>query len=1228
MATNSLGRLTLDLVVQTASFTEPLSKAERQARTSSQGIASSINVAAIAVSALGGAIAGLSIANLVSYSEKVIQTGSDIQKFSKLANASVRDFQYFAKGAESAGISMESFADKMKDMQDRIGDFQQTGGGPLADFFENIAPKVGVTIQQFQKLSGPDALQLFYNSLEKAGASTNDMKFYMEAIISDSSLLIPLLENGGKGFKEWGDAAEKAGAIMTDELAANLSEAKKQLMLMDLQWQGLENRLINNVVPAVKMVIDNWGEIKAIAIAVSAGIATRFVPALVVATYQLGQTAIFAVRAGVGLASFARSAGATAGVMALLGGPAGLAMLATQIAVAGGAYLLMTKHTEDATSAFEEQGLALSELREKYKSFTAAQLAIKGIEASEEIEKQTKDLKSLFTALEQFENDLKVQGDVNQLTAIQNYLNSLKEGGDKAKNAFAELQKQGLVSESTLKFVAELDTKINAANNTIDRQKEIQKLVKDATNDATKAQQAQAKALNISTEAYKNLTKAQRDYITQANKDALREKYIQENMRVGGWTREKAEFFADAQANTNEENAYKIKLPKAVADAALNSFNLKNYTFGKAELEAIARAQGIAKANNFAQIESLYGLPAGTLAALILQESGANAGARSRTGAIGLFQTTSVFRKQYGLNSKSSIEEVATAAAKDLQKHYQEFGDRAKALMAYNAGEGGLRTYLKGGLSDSKRKEVAGYAPGFQKWFAGVSGKSTVDNSILMPTQADQLELINKAAESQQAIDDARKEVNARHYTEAQRLAREHQDNIDKVTLAYAGTPQLKEKLAQENALYAAQIAKLESDKKEEYNQYFAFETDRIKQIEQNFDRQKELIDSNAEYEYGKSKKALEIKAALERQKQVEIAAVKREEDAQIQSAFEGYLNQTEIVVKRYQREREEILQTYSLSKRVREEIAKSKDYAIFGALNQASDNVFQSGQISRQSLLERQDPINAQKWALQNQYSTDTGGLNQSYNDQLSGIKLIADENERNSQLLAAREQFLKSKADLDKKYAQDEMDLNRSIYDSQLSQLSSLTSQLSGYWSNMTGIVKDAAGEQSGIYKAMYLAQQSFAIASATINAFQAYNQILASPWYLDVVSKETAASIVLGMGMANVGMIAGQTIAGMAHNGIDNIPKEGTWLLDGGERVLNPQQNKDLTNYLNNRQNGSSEGNVQISQQITFADGSASVNTQGQKQIAESLNNAMDAWARRESRQGGVLFNLVRR
>ncbi|EMY6495279.1 transglycosylase SLT domain-containing protein [Acinetobacter baumannii] len=1141
MATTSLGRLTLDLVVQTASFSEPLSRAERQARTSSQGIANSLNIAALAVSALSGAVAGLSVAQLVNFSDQVIQTGNDIQKFSKLANASVREFQYYAKGAETAGISLESFADKMKDMQDRIGDFQQTGGGPLADFFTNIAPKVGVTIQQFQKLSGPEALQLFYNSLEKAGASTNDMKFYMEAIISDSSLLIPLLENGGEGFKKWGDAAEKAGAIMTDELVANLSEAKKQLMLMDLQWQGLENRLINNVVPAVKMVIDNWGEIKAIAIAVSAGIATRFVPALVLASYQLGQTAIFAVRAGVGLASFARSAGATAGVMALLGGPAGLAMLATQIAVAGGAYLLMTKHTQDATSAFEEQGLALSELREKYKSFTAAQLAIKGIEASEEVEKQTKELKSLLTALEQFENDLKVQGDIKQFTAIQAYLASLKQGGDEAKNAFAELQKQGLVSESTLKFVAELDTKINAANNSIDRQKEIQKLVKDVTDETTKSQQAQAKAVKDSTKAWQSLTQKQREYITQAKQDVLREGYIKTLVREGVSV-DKANVYADAQVATNGENAFKAPLSKDVLLAARENFNLKNYTFSKDQLAAIARAQGIAKTNNFAQIESLYGLPAGTLAALILQESGANAGAKSHTGATGLFQTTSVFRKQYGLNAKSSIEEVATAAAKDLQKHYQDFGDRAKALMAYNAGAGGLRTYLKGGLSDSKRKEVAGYVPGFQKWFAGVSGKSTVDNSILMPTQADQLELINKAAESQQAIDEARKEVNARYYTEAQRLAKEHQDNIDKITLAYAGTPQLKEKLAQENALYAAQIAKLESDKKEEYNQYFAFETDRIKQIERDYDIQKQLVNANVEYD---TTKKAEITAALERQKQQEIAWEKLAQEQRLSDASAFLRTELENMQIRFSFERSQILLNSQISKDEQQKRI---------ALLQAQEQLGKLDKATQASMA--WDSTNASLNGSSDLYQLDQERLGQA-----SQSMALAEAQAALSESAAEQEAIWQAHKDrmfmIDQNY-----ELKKSALGARVA-----SETLGGMADLMGGLM----GEQSAAYKTMFAMSKAFAVAQAIMNAPQTYSNVYTSASLIPMIGPYIApvlAGAAVAVQVAQAAQIKSVNLTGMAHNGIDSVPKEGTWLLDGGERVLNPNQNKDLTNYLNNQ------------------------------------------------------------
>ena len=88
MATASLGRLTLDLVAKIGNFTEPMTKAERHAKNSSKGIASSFDIAAMAATALGAAIAGISVGGLVALADQTIQTGSEIKKFSQKCHGS------------------------------------------------------------------------------------------------------------------------------------------------------------------------------------------------------------------------------------------------------------------------------------------------------------------------------------------------------------------------------------------------------------------------------------------------------------------------------------------------------------------------------------------------------------------------------------------------------------------------------------------------------------------------------------------------------------------------------------------------------------------------------------------------------------------------------------------------------------------------------------------------------------------------------------------------------------------------------------------------------------------------------------------------------------------------------------------------------------------------------------------------------------------------------------
>ena len=124
----------------------------------------------------------------------------------------------------------------------------------MADFFENIAPKVGVTIEQFRRLSGPEALQLYVSSLEKASLSQQDMVFYMEALASDSTMLLPLLAKTAQNSTRLGDAAERAGAIMGDD-ALNAAKAYKDASIeLENTLKGVRSEIMQQLLPAITQV--------------------------------------------------------------------------------------------------------------------------------------------------------------------------------------------------------------------------------------------------------------------------------------------------------------------------------------------------------------------------------------------------------------------------------------------------------------------------------------------------------------------------------------------------------------------------------------------------------------------------------------------------------------------------------------------------------------------------------------------------------------------------------------------------------------------------------------------------------------------------------------------------------------------------------------------------------------------------------------------------------------
>lgn len=251
MASKSLGTLTLDLIAKIGGFTGPLDQASRKAQKSFN----EIKVSAIAAGEVVGRFAGDFIAGIPGAMKQLAtgtaQASKEIVNLSNVAGLNTTTFQKLAAGASTVGISQEKFADILKDVNDKVGDFLNTGGGGMQDFFTRVAPKVGVTADQFRKLNSADALQLYVSTLEKANVSQSEMTFYLEAIASDATGLLPLLKENGKEFKTLGDAAEAAGAILSVQTIVVSQELSKEFIELNQNVTGFKNNLVEFFLPVL-----------------------------------------------------------------------------------------------------------------------------------------------------------------------------------------------------------------------------------------------------------------------------------------------------------------------------------------------------------------------------------------------------------------------------------------------------------------------------------------------------------------------------------------------------------------------------------------------------------------------------------------------------------------------------------------------------------------------------------------------------------------------------------------------------------------------------------------------------------------------------------------------------------------------------------------------------------------------------------------------------------------
>lgn len=273
------------------------------------------------------------------------------------------------------------------------------------------------------------------------------------------------------------------------------------------------------------------------------------------------------------------------------------------------------------------------------------------------------------------------------------------------------------------------------------------------------------------------------------------------------------------------------------------------------------------------------------------------------------------------------------------------------------------------------------------------------------------------------------------------------------------------------------------------------------------------------------------FKAAINERRDYEVAQIEFARTKELDAATDHQKTELQLIEQRYKYERQEIELTRNLTDDVRAAriaaINAQEAKAAFDLRNSAN-NAYQ-----------------AQKADLGG-YAAEYG-IKQQFADRLKIIQDALDAE------VIATEEAERAKYDARLEYTQ----LNNDL----------ALASAAGIAGSLSDISKNLLGEQSKIHRAMFIGEKILAVSRSVMNIQVAMSSAAASlPFPGNLGAMATVASNVAGI-VSTIMSLKPPAIQGQAHNGIANVPREGTWFLDKDERVVKPDDNRKLSRFLDN-------------------------------------------------------------
>ncbi|MGL6606617.1 hypothetical protein [Aeromonas hydrophila] len=208
-----------------------------------------------------------------------------------------------------------------------------------------------------------------------------------------------------------------------------------------------------------------------------------------------------------------------------------------------------------------------------------------------------------------------------------------------------------------------------------------------------------------------------------------------------------------------------------------------------------------------------------------------------------------------------------------------------------------------------------------------------------------------------------------------------------------------------------------------------------------------------------------------------------------------------------------------------------------------------------------------------QEQYDNAIAEARREHNSALTeeDLKFVQDKNERDVMQAEAELAFLNEQHELglisDQEFNAQRIASEQAVTDAKHNLMNAQLDQFSQLMSGVSGLAEKGSKQQ----KMLFAAEKAATIAKMTLAGFEAWSNVDKDPSIPTTTGKMIAKAGVVAQYAGQIGSAAAVTL-GQFHDGTDEVSSTGSYILKQGERVIQPEANRDLTRYLDNNDKGS--------------------------------------------------------